>query len=332
MGAEAAYHIAMILLSTVVIFYPGWETLKGAWKSAANGSPNMDVLIAMGSLAALATGFVALLHTFGMAPAFHSFAGIAGMIMAFHLTGRYVEAKAKGRASEAIKNLMTLEAKEAAVIRNGKEVMIPVKDLQVDDVMVVRPGEKIPTDGEVIEGESRVDESLATGESMPVSKSKGDEVIGATINKNGTLKVKATKVGEETFLSQVIRMVEEAQSSKVPIQEFADRITAVFVPMILVVAAVTWVAWMVFPDFFGQITVWASGFIPWVNPGMGEMALAFYAAIAVLVIACPCALGLATPTALMVGTGLGAENGILIRQGKAVEILRNTATPSPIYI
>lgn len=325
-GGEATYHLAMILLSSVVIFYPGWETLKGAWKSAGGGSPNMDVLIAMGTLASLATGFVALLHVFGMAPPFHSFAGIAGMIMAFHLTGRYVETKAKGRASQAIKNLMTLEAKEATIIRNGKEMNIPVKDLQVNDVMVVRPGEKIPTDGEVIEGESRVDESLATGESMPVSKSKGDEVIGATINKNGTLKVKATKVGQETFLNQVIRMVEEAQGSKVPIQEFADRITAIFVPTILVLAAVTWVAWMIFPDFFGQITVWASGFIPWVNPGMGEMALAFYAAIAVLVIACPCALGLATPTALMVGTGLGAENGILIRQGKAVEILREIDT------
>jgi len=325
-GGEVLYHILMIGLSAAVILYPGWETLKGAWKSAVNGAPNMDVLIAMGTLASLATGVVALLHTFGMAPPFHSFAGIAGMIMAFHLTGRYVETKAKGRASEAIKNLMTLEAKEATIIRNGKEMSIPVNELEVDDVMVVRPGEKVPTDGEVIDGESRVDESLATGESMPVSKSKGDEVIGATINKNGTLKVKATKVGQETFLSQVIRMVEEAQGSKVPIQEFADRITAIFVPTILGLAALTWAAWMMFPDFFGQITVWASGFIPWVNPGMGSVALAFYAAIAVLVIACPCALGLATPTALMVGTGLGAENGILIRQGKAVELLRETDT------
>jgi Cu+-exporting ATPase len=325
-GGELLYHTLMIALSTAVITYPGWETLKGAWKSAVNGSPNMDVLIAMGTLASLATGFVALLHTFGMAPPFHSFAGIAGMIMAFHLTGRYVETKAKGRASAAIKNLMTLEAKEATIIRNGKEMTIAVNELQVDDVMVIRPGEKIPTDGEVIDGKSRVDESLATGESMPVSKSKGDEVIGATINKNGTLKVQATKVGQETFLNQVIRMVEEAQGSKVPIQEFADRITAIFVPTILGLAAATWAAWMIFPEFFAQIAVWASGFIPWINPGMGDVALAFYAAIAVLVIACPCALGLATPTALMVGTGLGAENGILIRKGKAVELLRESDT------
>jgi len=326
LGGEVVYHSLMIILSGAVILYPGWETLKGAWKSAINKAPNMDVLIAMGTLASLATGFVALLHTFGIAPPFYSFAGIAGMIMAFHLTGRYVETKAKGRASEAIKNLMTLEAKEATIIRNGKEMTIPVKDLLVDDVMIVRPGEKIPTDGKVVEGESRVDESLATGESMPVSKSKGDEVIGATINKNGTLKVVATKVGKETFLNQVIRMVEEAQGSKVPIQEFADRITAIFVPTILILAALTWGAWMLFPEFFGRIAVWAAAFIPWINPGMGEIALAFYAAIAVLVIACPCALGLATPTALMVGTGIGAENGILIRQGKAVELLRESDT------
>jgi len=324
LGGEMVYQLLMIALSSVVIFYPGWETLKGAWRSAINGAPNMDVLIAMGSLAALGTGFVALLHTFGMAPPFHSFAGIAGMIMAFHLTGRYVETKAKGRASEAIKNLMTLEAKEATIIRNGKEMTIPIKDLKVDDVMIVRPGEKIPTDGKVIDGESSVDESLATGESMPVRKEKGDEVIGSTINKNGTLKVQATKVGSETFLNQIIRMVEEAQSSKVPIQEFADRITAVFVPVIIGLAFATWAAWMIFPEFFGQVAVWASGFIPWINPNMGSVALAFYAAIAVLVIACPCALGLATPTALMVGTGLGAENGILIRKGKAVELLRET--------
>ncbi|NGP89359.1 heavy metal translocating P-type ATPase [Fodinibius halophilus] len=325
-GGESLYHAIMIALSTAVIFYPGMETLRGAWKSTLNAAPNMDVLIVMGSLASLATGIVALLHSFGMAPPFHSFAAIAGMIMAFHLTGRYVETKAKGRASEAIKKLMTLEAKEARIIRNGKEMTVSVRDLNVDDVMIVRPGEKIPTDGNVIEGESRVDESIATGESMPVKKSKGDEVIGGTINQNGTMKVQATKVGEQTFLSQVIRMVEEAQGSKVPIQEFADRITAIFVPVILVLAAATWAAWMIFPEFFHQIVVWGSNFIPWINPAMGDVALAFYAAIAVLVIACPCALGLATPTALMVGTGLGAENGILIRQGKAVEILREIDT------
>jgi Cu+-exporting ATPase len=320
---ELGYNIGMIVLSAVAIFYPGRETIKSAWKSTKNLSPNMDVLIAMGSLAALATGFVALFHQFGWAPGFHSFAGIAGMIMAFHLTGRYIETKARGRASDAIQKLMTLEAKEAIIERSGQEVRMPVSDLQPGDVMIVRPGEKIPTDGEIIKGQSRVDESIATGESMPVKKQKGDNVIGATLNKNGLLKVKATKIGKDTFLNQIIRMVEEAQGSKVPVQEMADRITAVFVPAVLGVASLTLALWLIFPGFFGSITVWASGFLPWVNPEMGSIALAFYAAIAVLVIACPCALGLATPVALMVGSGMGAENGVLIRKGEAIQRMKD---------
>jgi len=323
---KIGYDVGMILLSAVAIFYPGWETIRSAWKSASHLAPNMDVLIAMGTLASLATGFVSLLHQFGIGPAFHSFAGIAGMIMAFHLTGRYVETKAKGRASQAIKKLLTLEAKEARVERDGEEISIPVRELQKGDIMIVRPGEKVPTDGVVVEGSSSVDESLATGESMPVDKSVDDEVIGATINKNGVLKVRATKVGKETFLSQVIKMVEEAQGSKVPIQEFADRITGMFVPVVIGVALLTLASWLIFPGFFGGIAEWAAGFIPWVNPNMGAVALAFYAAIAVLVIACPCALGLATPTALMVGSGMGAENGVLIRKGAAIQSMKDVTT------
>jgi len=323
---ELGMEIGMLGLSAYVMFGPGWETMKSAWKSAGNLMPNMDVLIAMGTLAAFSTGIVALLHQFGVAPQFYSFAGIAGMIMAFHLTGRYVETKAKGRASEAIRKLLTLEAKKATVERDGEETEIPVDRLQKGDIMVIRPGEKIPADGVVVDGESSVDESLATGESMPVSKSEGDEVIGATINKNGVLKVKATKLGKDTFLSQVIRMVEEAQGSKVPIQEFADRITGVFVPIVIATALVTLASWLIFPGFFGGIAEWAAGFIPWVNPGMGATALAFYAAIAVLVIACPCALGLATPTALMVGSGMGASNGVLIRKGEAIQLMKDVDT------
>ena len=320
------YDLGMILLSAIAVFYPGWDTVRSAWKSATHLAPNMDVLIAMGTLASLATGFVSLLHQFGIGPAFHSFAGIAGMIMAFHLTGRYVETKAKGRASQAIKKLLTLEAKEATIEQGGEEQKIPVRDLRVGDVMVVRPGEKIPTDGVVLGGASSVDESLATGESMPVEKNEGDEVIGATLNGSGVLRVRATRVGKETFLSQVIRMVEEAQGSKVPTQQFADRITAVFVPVVIGVAALTLSSWLVFPGFFQGIAAWASGFLPWVNPGMGAVALAFYAAIAVLVIACPCALGLATPTALMVGSGMGAENGVLIRKGAAIQMMKDIDT------
>ncbi|MEX0608137.1 MAG: heavy metal translocating P-type ATPase [Balneolaceae bacterium] len=321
-GMEAG----MILLSSFVLLVPGRETMKSAWRSTKNLSPNMDVLIALGSLAALSTGFVALLHALGLAPNFYSFAMISGMIMAFHLTGRYIETKAKGSASKAIKQLLNLEAKEATVLRDGEEVKISVKELNPGDVMLIRPGEKIPTDGEVIDGNSSVDESIATGESMPVQKSAGDQVIGATINTNGLLKVKATKVGKETFLNQVIRLVEEAQGSKIPIQAFADQVTKIFVPIVLAIALATFLAWIIFPDFFGGLAQWAANYVPWVNPDLGPTALAFYAMIAVLVIACPCALGLATPTALMVGSGLGAQNGILIRRGEAIQMMKDIDT------
>jgi len=318
--------IGMILLSSFVIFGPGRETLVSALRSSKNLNPNMDVLIAIGSLAALSTGFVTLLHALGFGPQFHSFAMIAGMIMAFHLTGRYIETKAKGSASQAIRQLLTLEAKEASVLRNGTELKIPIQELKIGDIMLVRPGEKIPTDGEVIEGESSVDESIATGESMPVDKQICDMVIGATINSTGVLKVKASKVGSDTFLSQIIRMVEEAQGTKIPIQEFADRVTAVFVPIVLVLAGLTLVSWLVFPEFFKNIVFWASDFIPWIDITWSNTSLAFYATIAVLVIACPCALGLATPTALMVGSGLGATNGILIRKGEAIQLMKDVDT------
>jgi Cu+-exporting ATPase len=286
----------------------------------------MDVLITIGSLAALSTGYVTLLHALGFGPQFHSFAMIAGMIMAFHLTGRYIETKAKGSASQAIRQLLTLEAKEASVLKDGIEQKVSVQELKIGDIMLVRPGEKIPTDGDVIEGESSVDESIATGESMPVDKQTGDKVIGATINATGVLKVRASKIGNDTFLSQIIRMVEEAQGTKIPIQEFADKVTAVFVPIVLALAGLTLASWLIFPEFFKGLVVWASAFIPWVDPNWGTISLAFYATIAVLVIACPCALGLATPTALMVGSGLGATNGILIRKGEAIQLMKDVDT------
>ena len=320
------YNLGMLLLGAAAVLIPGFETIRSAWKSGIHLTPNMDALIALGTLASLATGVVAVLHGLGLAPAFANFSGVAGMIMAFHLTGRYIETMAKGRASQAIKRLLTLEAKEATVERNGEEITVPVNRLSKGDIMIVRPGEKIPTDGVVVSGESSVDESLATGESMPVEKSPGNEVIGATINKQGFLKVEAKKVGKETFLSQVIRMVQEAQGSKVPIQALADRITGYFVPIVILVALLTFASWMLFPAFFGAIATWASSFLPWVDPTMGSTALALFAMIAVLVIACPCALGLATPTALMVGSGKGAENGVLIRKGAAIQTLKDVHT------
>ncbi len=314
------FDLGMIILATPVMFWVGWATLRSAAMSISHKSANMDVLIAMGTTASYATGFATL--SFPIA----NYAGVAAMIFAFHLMGRYIETMAKGRASQAIKKLLELGAKTARILLDGKEKEIPIDEVKVDDVMIVRPGEKIPTDGEIIGGESAVDESMATGESMPVGKKKGDEAIGATVNQQGFLKVKATKIGKDTFLSQVVKMVEECQGSKVPIQEFTDRVTSWFVPTILIVAALTFVFWLIFPDTLKVVSLWAGSFLPWVNPTLGVFTLAIFATVAVLVIACPCALGLATPTALMVGSGMGAENGILIREGAAIQTLKNVHT------
>jgi Cu+-exporting ATPase len=276
----------------------------------------MDTLITLGTGASLLTGPLSFLLPVA------NYAGVSAMIMAFHLTGRYIEESAKGRASEAIRKLLELGAKTAHIERNGKEVDVPIEDVEVGDVMIVRPGEKIPTDGVVVSGESTIDESMATGESIPVSKDVGDEVIGATVNQTGLLKVRATRVGKDTFLAQVIKMVEQAQGTKVPIQAFADRVTAVFVPIIITIAVLTLAARLIFPQFTRSLTA-AGGFLPWVNPDLGILTLAVVSMVSVFVIACPCALGLATPTALMVGSGIGAEHGILIRSGEAIQVLKD---------
>jgi len=319
--------LVMVLGASYVLLDPGRSTLISAFKSARALSPNMDLLIALGTAASVITGFIALSYQFGWIESqFYSFAGIAAMIMAFHLTGRYVETKARGRASDAITRLLTLEAASANVILNGEEKVVPLKELRLKDVMIVRPGEKIPTDGQIVDGKSSVDESMVTGESMPVLREKGDPVIGGTINTEGTIRVQVEKLGEDTFLNQVIRLVEEAQLSKIPIQTFADRVTAIFVPIILVLALATFLFWWIFPELLTPLLMWADSFIPWIISDLEPVSQAFFAALAVLVIACPCALGLATPTALMAGTGLGAENGILIRRGEAIQILQEATT------
>jgi P-type Cu+ transporter len=200
---------------------------------------------------------------------------------------------------------------------------VPVKELQPGDIMVVRPGDKMPTDGEVVEGKSHLDESIATGESVPVYKSPGDTVIGATINKEGRLRVKATRVGGDTFLAQVVKLIDQAQGSRVPIQEFADRMTGRFVPVVILIALASFIVWALFADSLRPVLDWGASFLPWVDPGADTVVLAILAAIAVLVIACPCALGLATPTALMVGSGIGAERGILIRSGEAIQTFKD---------
>jgi Cu+-exporting ATPase len=313
---EIIFNLGMIVLALPVLFWVGWPTYRGAWAAVTHRHANMDTLIALGTGVALLTGPASFFIPVA------NYAGVAAMIMAFHLTGRYVEESAKGRASQAIRKLLELGAKTARIERDGIEIEVPIEDVQVNDLMVVRPGEKIPTDGIIISGDSAIDESMATGESMPVNKSPGDEVIGATVNQEGLLKVEATRVGKDTFLSQVIKLVDECQGSKVPIQEFADKVTGVFVPIVIIIAVLTVLAWVLLPVLMKTL-VNAGTFLPWVNPDLGVLTLAIVSMVSVLVIACPCALGLATPTALMVGSGKGAENGILIRSGEAIQTFKD---------
>ncbi len=304
-----------ILAAIPVLFILGRKTYISGIKSARYLAFNMDFLIMLGTFIAFLTGILKFFMPI------ENYAAIAAMIMAFHLTGRFVEAKARGKASQEIKKLLKLGAKTAVVLREKKEIEIPISEVKIGDMMIIKPGEKIPTDGIVVKGESAVDESMVSGESLPVEKNKGDKVIGATINQDGVLYVKAEKIGKDTFLSNIIKLVEEAQGSKIPIQEFADKVTSKFVPVIIGVAILTFVIWFIFPDFMKNIASFFS-FLPWINFSVSSVALALFAAIAVLVIACPCALGLATPTALMVGSGLGAKKGIFIRKGEAIQTMR----------
>ncbi len=289
----------ILILGFPVIFIFGFETIKGGLRGFYSFYFNMDSLIALGTIIAYVTGF---LNFFDIV---QNYSGISSMIMAIFITGKYVEAKAKGRASQEIKKLLELGAKKAVVLRDNKEIEIEISEIKIGDVMIIKPGEKIPTDGVVIKGESSVDESMITGESLPVDKIKGDNVIGATITQDGILYVKAMKVGKDTFLAHIIKLVEEAQGTKVPIQKMADKITSVFVPAILILTVLVFFNWLWFSN---------------------DLSRALGISISVLVIACPCALGLATPIALMVGSGIGAKNGILIRKGEAIQTMKEVKT------
>ena len=293
---EMPYSIILILiLGFPVIFIFGWSTIKSGIRGLFTFYFNMDSLIALGTIIAYITGI------FALAELISDYSGVASMIMAFFTTGKYVEAKARGRASSEIKKLLELGAKNARVLRGKEEIEVPIEEVKMGDIMVIKPGEKIPTDGIVVRGESSVDEGMVTGESLPVDKMKGDLVIGSTINQDGILYVKATKIGNDTFLAHIIELVEQTQSSKIPIQRLADKITSVFVPIILVLAILTFLNWWFFS---------------------GDLSRSIGVGVAVLVIACPCALGLATPTALMVGSGMGAKRGILIRKGEAIQTMK----------
>jgi Cu+-exporting ATPase len=289
------------VLATPVQFYVGLSYYINGYKSLRNGSANMDVLVAMGSSAAYFYSLAAMLGFFSG----HGYFETAAVIITLIRVGKYLEAGAKGRTGESIRKLMGLRPKQARVIRDGQEMEIPSADVSVGDMVVVRPGEKFPVDGVVVEGRSSADESMITGESMPVEKSIGDTVIGATLNKQGRLIFEATKVGKATALAQIIRLVEEAQASKAPIQKLGDRVSSVFVPAVILIATVTFVVWLLL--------------VPVPVSGNDAFTRAMINAVAVLLIACPCAMGLATPTAVMVGTGRGAEMGVLIKSGEALE-------------
>jgi len=289
-----------LALATPVQFYVGWDYYTGAYKSLRNGSANMDVLVAMGSsVAYLYSVAVLIAKTLGSsALGDHVYFETSAVIITLIVLGKLLEAQAKGQTSAAIKKLMGLQAKTARVVRDGEEMDIPIANVIVGDRVIVRPGEKIPVDGVVVSGASSVDESMLTGESLPVSKTQGDKVIGATLNKQGLLQFEATAVGRQTALAQIVKLVEQAQGSKAPIQRVVDQVSAYFVPAVIGLAVLTFVVWY----FAG------AGFVP-----------ALLRLIAVLVIACPCAMGLATPTSIMVGVGKGAENGILFKNSAALE-------------
>ncbi len=283
-------------LAFPVLFVFGFSTIRAGFRGFFTFYFSMDSLIALGTVIAYLTGIL----TFFLPT--KDYSGVAAMIMAIFITGKYIEARAKGKATQEIRKLLELGAKYARVVRNNKELQIPVSEVQVGDILIVKPGEKIPIDGVVIKGASAVDESMVTGESMPVEKKIKDPVIGATLNQDGILYIKATKVGKDTFLAHIIKLVEEAQGTKVPIQKVADQVTGIFVPVILVLTLLTFGAWWYFSGDLGQ--------------SLGT-------AIAVLVIACPCSLGMAVPISLTVGAGIGAKHGILIRKGEAIQTMKN---------
>ncbi|MCW4047120.1 MAG: heavy metal translocating P-type ATPase [Candidatus Bathyarchaeota archaeon] len=302
-GGLSVYGLAIFIVSTPVVWIAGFSIIKGAYFSLRNRKINMDVLVATGVLAGwiygAITSFIPAMAADGI-----SYLEISVGILAFVLLGKYIEETIRRRSAASIRKLLELKPTIATVLRDGKEVEVSVDELQVGDIVIVKPGEKIPTDGIVTAGYSSVDEKLITGESIPVEKNVGSEVIGATINKTGTLQFRATRVGEDTALAQIVHLVEEAQASSAPVQRFADRVVAKFVPIVFTAAAVSFTFWYLTAGF----------------------STAFLALLAVLLIACPCALGIATPTAILAGVGKGAEYGVLLRSGEYVEKARKLST------
>jgi Cu+-exporting ATPase len=299
----------MLIFSFPIIFIFGFQTIKAGIRGFYKLQFTMDSLISLGTIVAYLTGILSFFMVI------EDFSGVSGMIMTIFITGKYIEAKAKGKATEEIKKLLELGAKDARILRTPQggdpkgpkeEIKIPISEVKIGDILIVKPGEKIPIDGVVTKGESSIDESMITGESLPVEKKIKSPVIGATLNQDGILYIKATKIGKDTFLSQIIKLVEEAQGTKVPIQKLADKITGIFVPIILILSVLTFFVWLYLTSF--------------------DLGRSVGVAISVLVIACPCSLGLAVPISLTVGSGMGAKKGILIRKGEAIQTMKEIKT------
>ncbi|HSV32007.1 MAG TPA: heavy metal translocating P-type ATPase [Atribacteraceae bacterium] len=319
LGYHSPVHMYLqLLLSFPVIFVAGYTTLRMAFLQLVKLQTGMDTLIAFGTLASYASG---LLKWGGVA--IENYAAIGAMIMAFHLTGRYLEAGARSRATREIARLLELGVRKARVEKGGDIVEIDVDGLVPGDIMHIKPGEKVPQDGTILEGTTTIDESMISGEPLPVVKKLADPVTGATINLDGFIKVRVDRIGEESFLSQIIRMVENAQGTKVPIQAFADRVSSIFTPLVILTAGLSFVTWYFLNASLHPVLQWGAQFLPWIQLDLSPLSLALTAGIATLVIACPCALGLATPTALMVGTGMSAKRGILFRSGEAVQTMKD---------
>ncbi|MBI3120380.1 MAG: copper-translocating P-type ATPase [Candidatus Kerfeldbacteria bacterium] len=312
------FFLLQFLIATPVLFWGARRILRSAWTAAKARTSNMDTLITLGIV--VAWGF-SVVVTFapqlikGVSENVDVFYEATVIITFFILLGRLLEARAKGQANDAIKKLLELQAKDARVIRNGTEVRVPIDQVVINDIVIVRPGEKIPIDGVIMKGSSAIDESMVTGESIPADKTVGDAVVGATINKSGSFQFKTTKVGKDTMLSQIIRMVEEAQSSQAPIQKLADYISSIFVPVVIIVALLAFTFWLFIAPNYG-----------WIPEATTPLQLAIYIATTILIIACPCALGLATPTAIMVGTGKAALHGILIKNAESLETAHRLTT------
>lgn len=313
-------NVVMLVFATPVVLYFGRKTHMNAIKGLVNNRVfNMDSLISIGTLSAYATSMLVFLMPI------ENYGGVGAMIMASHLVGTHLEHRAKGKASNSIKELLSLKAEKALKKTDDGEEEVLVERLRVGDKVIVKPGSKIPADGKILEGKSSVDESFITGEPVPVTKQKGDEVVGGTINQTGSLVVEVTKIGKDSFISQVVELVKEAQGTKVPIQNLTTTITHYFVPTVLMLAILSFTSWFFFTDFMTTVASQFE-FIPWVTLGLDPLTLGLFASIAVLVIACPCALGLATPTALMVGTGESAKRGVLYRDGKSIQELTKVDT------